>query len=107
MTTIFSPKRVSRNKLEYLVTPYNRTLNVRKHMSFKEGSKEVSKWKVLSDFVLKENKDVLRRSLVQINNALYVEFENVAKWAMNRMNVKGVNKFNFSVQKSNNIVRTL
>ena len=39
----------------------------------------------VSDFVLNQNKDVLRKSLNQINNALYVEFENVAKWAMNRI----------------------
>ena len=29
---------------------------------------------------------MLRKSLRQINNALYIEFENVTKWAMNRMN---------------------
>ena len=66
--------------------PYNRALNYSKHMEFKEDNHKISKWKKLSEFVLNENQQVLRKSLIQINNALYVEFENVTKWAMNRMN---------------------
>ena len=42
-----------------------------------------SKWKLVYN-LLRQDKDVLRKALNQINNALYVEFENVAKWAMNR-----------------------
>ena len=68
--------------------PYNRILNFDKYMEFKEDTSEeekISKWKKISEFVLNQNKEVLRKSLNQINNALYVEFENVAKWAMSRI----------------------
>ena len=89
------PRKNLEKKLEYFMLPYNRTLNYNKYMDFREGQSNISKWKKLSDFVLKENKVVLRRSLVQINNALYVEFENVAKWAMNRIKNRGFLKGTF------------
>ena len=100
MNITFSQRRDWKNKLEYFVTPYNRALNFHKHMVFKQ-SIDSSKWKVLSDFVLKEKKEVLRKSLIQINKALYVEFENVAKWAMNRISAKGFHKEPIRLSKPN------
>ena len=74
--------------MQYYYSPYNRTLNFNKHMDFNNDTSinsNRSKWKIIYN-LLRQEKEVLRKSLIQINNALYIEFENVAKWAMNKAN---------------------
>ncbi|CAI2385786.1 unnamed protein product [Moneuplotes crassus] len=72
-------------------------------MDFKEENISSSKWKKLSDFVLKEKKHVLRESLVQINDALYEEFDTAARWAMNRMNHLRFTRLKFNQEAYNRI----
>ena len=78
------PTENMQEKIDYFFSPYNRKLNFSKFMKFEEEQS----WIELTDFILKEDKDIFRKSLNSINNGLYLELENVAKNRIKKAKIK-------------------
>ena len=83
------PNAKLQSKVDYYITPYNKTIQVDKHMEFgekssnfrKESLEEFSenKWGKLMNFITKAERNVFRHSLHSINNGLYLELHNMIK----------------------------
>lgn len=73
------PEQSLQRKIDYYITPYNRGIFLKKHMDFETESERKKKrhrseeWRMMSDFILNENRSAFRTSCVIINNNLYRE----------------------------------
>ena len=89
------PNARLQSKVDYFITPYNRTIQISKHMEF-EDIKELlnqadtkrnlgeNKWGKLMNFITKAEKNFFRHSLHSINNGLYLELHNMIKKEVNK-----------------------
>lgn len=84
------PNAKLQSKVDYFITPYNRTIQISKHMEFEDikqllnqaDTKEnlgINKWGKLTNFITKAEKNFFRHSLHSINNGLYLELHNMIK----------------------------
>lgn len=94
------PDNKMQRKIDYFITPYNKTLHYDKHMRFDEKAQHLNRsidfsdssnheWTRLMNFVINEEKNIFRHSLVSINNGLYLEINNmISDEAQRRKKVK-------------------
>ncbi|CAI2359424.1 unnamed protein product [Moneuplotes crassus] len=84
-------------KLDLMITPYNSGLIYKRHMEFLDHptqyyaeydhtARSSSEWKLLSNFVLNEDKDTFRKACQNINKGLYSEIEKISKWIKDKEN---------------------
>lgn len=84
------------SKIDYYMTPYNKTIHYDKHMDFdsmkgivnleEKGDRWTSsnKWEKLMKFITQEEKNTFRHSLSSINKGLYLELNNMIKKEVKR-----------------------
>uniref|UniRef100_A0A7S3NBJ8 Uncharacterized protein n=1 Tax=Euplotes harpa TaxID=151035 RepID=A0A7S3NBJ8_9SPIT len=89
------PNATLQKKMDYFITPYNKTIHLDKHMDFgdfktlinSEQTKKCfgrNKWSKLMDFITKSERKSFRHSLNSINNGLYLEMNNMVKHEVNK-----------------------
>ena len=72
------PDSKTQKKMDYLLTPYNKSKNIQKHMWFEDDEIETDSlsnqkvsWNTISKLILSKNKKNFRKTLLWINNKLY------------------------------------
>ena len=78
------------SKVDYFISPYNKTLHCNKSMEFEDQHKMIQeaqssedpsnkKWKKMMEFIVNQEQKVFRHSLNSINNRLYIELNKMLK----------------------------
>lgn len=83
---VMQEKSGLQNKIDYYITPYNKTQNFKPSMEFEDKSKHCRNlsekaqkdWKILSNFILNSEKQDFRRNLSMVNKNLYKELKDLA-----------------------------
>jgi len=85
------------SKVDYFISPYNKTLHYNKSMEFEDQHKMIQevqssedpsnkKWKKMMEFIVNQEQKVFRHSLNSINNRLYIELNKMLKTANDNKN---------------------